>query len=125
MGSSLLPAGLDKVLGSVTQFTGQIGNWKQGLGSMLDSAGLDKLQGFAKQAGQLGQQVNGFKNQVSAAMADPLGAIGSKLSDMGSLNLEQLKGLVPAQQMKAVEGFTGSAKEIGDLTNSFLKQFGG
>jgi hypothetical protein len=125
LGDSMLPAGLGDVLGNITGFSTEIGEWTSGLGSMLDTSALGKLQGYVDQAGELGDTVSGFQGMVSDAMADPLGTIGGKLTEMGSLQVDKLANLIPAEQMSAVQGFAQSAEDVGALTNDFLAQFGG
>ena len=129
LGSSLLPSGLADALGNVTGLSSAIGDFKSSLGSSLgsglDAAGLGQLKDFASQAGDLGQVVGGFKDKVSEAAADPLAAISNQLGEMGGFDVDALKNLPGADQLKAVTGFADSASDVGRATNDFLAQFGG
>ncbi len=124
MGSMALPAGLTDALVQVTGLSGKIDAFKSGLDGMLDSTGLGKLQDLASEAGNLGKTVTGFKDQLSAAAADPLAVIGNKLSEMGGMDASALKDLAPQAQMEAVEGFAESASGVSSLVTDFLKNFG-
>jgi hypothetical protein len=116
---------LASALGDITGFSTNISNWQSKLGGMVDGTALGQLQEYASKATNLGDTVKSMTAGASKAMRDPLGAIGSKLTDMGGINVDQLKSLAPAAQMDAVEGFTANAKGVGTLAQDFLKQFGG
>ena len=116
---------LASALGDITGFSTNIADWQSKLGGMVDGTALGQLKEYATKASSLGETVKGMTAGASKAMRDPLGAIGSKLSEMGGVNVDQLKSLAPAAQMEAVEGFTGNAKGVGTLAQDFLKQFGG
>ena len=113
------------VLGNITGFSTNIADWQSKLGGMVDGSALGQLQEYATQATGLGDSLKGMTSGLSQAMSDPLGAIGSKLSDMGGINVDQIKSLAPAAQMDAVKGFTDNASDVGSLAQDFLKQFGG
>ena len=116
---------LASALGEITGFSTNIANWQSKLGGMVDSAGLGQLKEFASQAGNLGDTVKGLTSGVSNAMRDPLGAIGSKLTEMGGIDVDRIKSLAPSQQADAISGFTDSARGVGTQAQDFLKQFGG
>ena len=116
---------LASALGEITGFSSNIANWQSQLGGLVDNTALGQLKEYASQASNLGDTVSGLTSGATEAMRDPLGAIGSKLSEMGGINVDQLKSLAPAAQADAVEGFTDNAKGVGTLAQDFLKQFGG
>lgn len=119
-----IPPVVSQVLTQVTGFSGNIADWKSGLGGVLDQAGMGQLKGYVDQAGQLGETVTGLTDGLGEVMADPMKAIGNKLTEMGGLDVNSLKSMVPADQLKAVDGFADSASSLSDMTNGFLKQFG-
>ena len=119
-----LPAALVDTLGQVTGLSSNIAGWQDSLGGMLDSNGLTQLKEFAGQAGQLGGTIENLTGGLSEAMQDPLKAIGGKLTEMSGLDVDSLKNLAPTQQMEAVNRFTGTATEVGDLASGFLSKFG-
>lgn len=119
-----IPPAVSQALTQITGFSGNIADWKSGLGGMLDQTGMGQLKGYVEKAGQLGETVTGLTDGLGEAMADPMKAIGNKLSEMGGLDLDSLKSMVPADQMKAVDGFADSASSLGDMTEGFMKQFG-
>ena len=125
LATGAMPAGLGELLGNVTGLSTSIGEWKSSLGAALDNTAFGKLEGFVDQAGELGGKITGFQDMVSDAMADPLGAIGNKLGEMGALDVQALQNLVPEQQLAQVQGFAESAENLGTLTNDFLSTFGG
>ena len=91
----------------------------------LDAVGLGQLKDYASQAGDLGKTIGGFKDQVSVAAANPLGAISSQLGKMGGFDVDALKSLPGGAQLDAVKGFASSASGVGSATSEFLKAFGG
>ena len=126
LGSSLLPGGLVDALGSVTGLSSSVSEFAGSLGSAgLDAAGLGQLEGFVGQAGDLGKTIGGFKDQVAAAAANPLGAIGDQLGQMGNFDVSALQGMPGAEQLSAVNGFADQASGVGSAASDFLKQFGG
>lgn len=123
-GSLGIPPIVGQVLSQVTGFSGNIADWHSGLSGALDQSGLGQLKGFVDSASQLGNQVTGLTDNLGAAMADPLKAIGGKLGEMGGFDVNSLKSMLPSDQLKAVDGFAESAGSVSDLTGNFLKQFG-
>ncbi len=123
-GASLgIPPAVSQAMSQLTGFSGNVADWKSGLGGMLDQTGMGQLKGYVEKAGQLGDTVTGLTDGLGEAMANPMKAIGSKLSEMGGFDMDKLKSMVPADQMKAVDGFTESASSIGEMTDGFMKQF--
>lgn len=111
-------------LGDLTGFSTNIADWKSKLGGVLDDSALAQVKDYASQAVGFGDTLKGLAGTASDAMKDPLSAIGSKLADMGGINVDELKSLTPAAQMKSVNGFADSAKGVGSMAQDFLKQFG-
>ncbi|MCA8960895.1 MAG: hypothetical protein KDC38_10305 [Planctomycetes bacterium] len=121
----MLPAGLTEMLGKVSELGGSVGEWKASLNGMLDSAGLGQLRQYVDQAGEYADKLMGMKESVSGMMADPLGAIGSKLQEMAGLDVDALKGMGAGDQMDAVNGFADSASSVSTMADDFLAKFGG
>lgn len=121
---SAMPAGLGDMLGQVTGMSDSISGWKSTLGGALDATGLGQLQQYADKAGSIGKSIEGMKSGLSDAMANPMGAIGSKLKDMSGLDVDSLRNLAPDAQMKAVGAFSDSAGGVSDLAKGFLDKFG-
>ncbi|QDV04673.1 hypothetical protein Poly30_01660 [Planctomycetes bacterium Poly30] len=115
---------LANALGEITGFSTNIADWQSKLGGMVDGTALGQLKEYADKATNLGDTVKGMAATATKAMQNPLEAIGSKLSDMGGINVDQLKSLAPSAQMDAIKGFTGSAENVGAMAQDFLKQFG-
>ncbi len=125
MAGSLLPAGLGDVLGNVTGLTSKVTEWSNSLGATLGGAEFAKLRGFVDSAGAMGDKVMGFKDKVAAAAADPLAAIGGKLSEMGNFDVSALQNLPGAAQLDQVRDFAASAGGLGAQVSDFMTQFGG
>ncbi|MEM8710254.1 MAG: hypothetical protein AAGG01_04835, partial [Planctomycetota bacterium] len=121
--TNVLSGPLANAIGDITGFSTNIADWQSKLGGMVDGTALGQLKEYADRAGDLGSTVKGLTEGATEAMRDPLGAISSKLSEMGNIDVEGLKSLAPAAQMDAVEGFTESAGSVGGLAKDFLKQF--
>ncbi len=122
--TSPLAGPVASALGEITGFSTNIADWQSKLGGVIDEAGLGQLKDYAAQASNLGETVKGLTATASDAMKDPLGMIGSKLTEMGGINVDDIKALAPEAQMKAVGGFADSAKGVGSMAQDFLKQFG-
>ncbi len=120
---SMLSGPLADALGQVTGLSTNITDWKSSLGGMLEGTKLDQLKDYADQATNLGSSLKSMTSGLSDAMANPLEAISSKLSEMGGINIDSLKSMVPSDQMKVVDRFVDSAGEVSDSTSSFMKQF--
>lgn len=118
-----IPAPLTDALTQVTGLSGNIADWGNQLGETLGGEQFDQLKSFADRAGNLGGSINDLKSQVGEAMANPLGAIGDKLEDMAGIDVDRIRDLVPAEQMEAVKGFTGSAGEVKGLAEDFMTKF--
>lgn len=123
--NAVLPAPLADTLQQVTSFTDGIVDWQAGLEGMLGDTQLARLGEYADQAKGLGSQIAGMAEGVEQAMADPLAAIGGKLSEMGGLDMGVLKDLAPQAQVEALGAFTDQARSVGTMAQDFLTKFGG
>ncbi|MEL6908407.1 MAG: hypothetical protein AAFP22_23560, partial [Planctomycetota bacterium] len=101
-----------------------VADWRGSLGDVIGDTQLGQLADYADQAGNLGAQISGMTEGLESAMADPLGAIGSKLEELSGVDVEGLKGLGPDLKKQAVDGFAESAGSVGTLAQDFLGQFG-
>ena len=108
--TSALSGPLANALGDITGFSTNIA--------------LGQLKEYASQASNLGDTVKGMAAGATKAMQNPLEAIGSKLTEMGGINVDQIKSLAPSAQMDAIKGFSGSAENVGSMAQDFLKKFG-
>ena len=120
----MLPGGLGDALAGVTSFADGVADWRGSLGDVSGDTQLGQLADYADQAGNLGAQLSGMTEGLESAMADTLGAIGSKLEELSGVDVEGLKGLGPDLKKQAVDGFAESAGSGGTLAQDFLGQFG-
>lgn len=109
----------------VTGFSTDIGAWQSSLGNMLGDTQLGQLKGYADKAKDLGASISGMTGGLEAAMADPLAAIGNKLSEMGGLDMSMLGDLAPQAQMDSVKAFADQATSVGGMAKDFMANFGG
>lgn len=123
--TAALPGPLADTLQQVTAFTDGIVDWQAGLEGMIGGTQLAQLGEYADQAKGLGSQIAGMAEGLEQAMADPIAAIGGKLSEMGGLDLGVLKDLAPQSQMDAVAAFADQARGVGAMAQEFLTEFGG
>lgn len=121
--SQALPGPVSDLLGQVTQLTGGISSWQSGLGEMLDGADFGQLKEYADKAGELGSSISSMTGSLTEAMSGPLSAIGSTLSEMSGIDIDQLKDLAPGAQSDKVREFADQATSVGSETEKVMKQF--
>jgi hypothetical protein len=120
----LLPAGLERTLGSATAFGLEVAEWRPSVGATLSLTELDECKEMAARARPLGLQIKGFENQVTPALAQRLDAIAAGLTELGDFDLQATESQRPEQQAQTVGDLADGAIESGRLSEEFLEEYG-